>query len=247
MSGQNLVRKGAPTVAGCLLIWLFAFLTFGAMGDDTSVTETNAPTLRSLKTDFGIWTGDFNGMLERRMVRVAVPYSRTLFYHDGGRERGLTAEAVRKFEEFINKKYRAKLKKRPITVVLIPTTRDRLIPMLLEGRADIAAGNITITDSRSEKVDFSVPVGKPFSEIIITGPGAPTLASLDDLAGKEVFVRPSTSYFESLTTLNARFRAEGKPEMTLTLLPDPIEDEDKLDMVNAGLLSISWALSIPPE
>lgn len=124
-------------------------------------------------------------------------------------------------------------------MVLIPTTRDRLIPMLLEGRADLAAGNITITDSRSTKVDFSVPVGKPFSEIVITGPSAPALASLDDLAGKEVFVRPSTSYFESLTTLNARFRAEGKPEMTLTLLPDPIEDEDKLDMVNAGLLSIS--------
>jgi membrane-bound lytic murein transglycosylase MltF len=209
------------------------------VADDISVAGTDAPEVRSLKTDFGIWTGDFSGMLERRIVRVAVPYSRTLFYHDGGHERGLTAGAVRKFEDFLNKKYRTQLKRRPITVVLIPTTRDRLIPMLFAGRADIAAGNITITDSRSEKVDFSVPVGKPFSEIIITGPGAPVLASLDDLAGKEVFVRPSTSYFESLTTLNARFRAEGKPEMTLTLLPDPIEDEDKLDMVNAGLLSIS--------
>ena len=239
MSGQILTHKVAPTHTGWFLAGLFAILTSGAIADDGGGAGTDVPELRSLKTDFGIWTGDFNGMLERRMVRVAVPYSRTLFYHDGGHERGLTAEAVRKFEEFLNAKYRRTLKKRLITVVLIPTTRDRLIPMLLEGHADIAAGNITITDSRSKKVDFSVPVGKPFSEIIITGPGAPILASLDDLAGKEVFIRPSTSYFESLTTLNARFRAEGKPEMTLTLLPDPIEDEDKLDMVNAGLLSIS--------
>ena len=236
MTGHIRKYKGARALAGCLLAWLLAFLTFGAVADETSAAGTE---VRSLKTDFDIWTGDFSGMLERRMVRVAVPYSRTLFYHDGGRERGLTAEAVRKFEEFLNKKYKAVLKKRPITVVLVPTTRDRLIPMLLEGRVDLAAGNITITDSRRQKVDFSVPVGKPFSEIIVTGPGAPTLASLDDLAGKEVFIRPSTSYFESLTALNARFSAEGKPEMRLTLLPDPIEDEDKLDMVNAGLLGIS--------
>src|SRR5215510_10070542 len=168
MSGQILTHKGVQTLVGCLLACFFAF---GAAADDTDAAGTGATAVRGLKTDFGIWTGDFNGMLERRMVRVAVPYSRTLFYHDGGRERGLTAEAARKFEEFLNKKYRKALKKRPITVVLIPTTRDRLIPMLLEGRADIAAGNITITDSRSKKVDFSVPVGKPFSEIIITGPG----------------------------------------------------------------------------
>jgi len=43
------------------------------------------------------WTGDFDRMVERRMIRVLVPYSRTLYYNDKGRERGLTAEAVRDF------------------------------------------------------------------------------------------------------------------------------------------------------
>jgi len=201
--------------------------------------ETQAPDVRQLVGDFGAWSGDFDGMLERRLVRVAVPYGRTLFYHDRGRERGLTADSVRKFEEFLNTKYKRDLKRRPITVVLIPTTRDQLIPTLLDGRADIAAGNVTITEARQAKVDFSVPIAKPFSEIIVTGPGAPTLNTLDDLAGQEVFVRPATSYYESLIALNDRFQAAGKPPMILTLLPDPIEDEDKLDMINAGLLQIS--------
>jgi membrane-bound lytic murein transglycosylase MltF len=201
--------------------------------------DTEAPDARSLKVDRGAWSGDFDGMLERRLVRVAVPYGRTLFYHDRGRERGLTADAVRKFEEFLNKKHKKHLAKRPITVVIIPMTRDQLIPALLDGRADIAAGNITITEARSAQIDFSVPIAKPFSEIVVTGPGAPALSTLDDLAGQEVFVRPATSYYESLTALNARFQAAGKPPMTLTLLPDPIEDEDKLDMINAGLLGIS--------
>ena len=205
-----------------------------AQTDDAGATE-----VRSLGFNIKAWSGDFDGMLERRLVRIAVPYGRTLFYHDRGRERGLTADAARKFEEYLNNKYKKDLKKRPITVVLIPTTRDQLIPALLEGRADIAAGNITITEGRSAQVDFSAPIAKPFSEIIVTGPGAPPLSTLDDLAGQEVFVRPATSYYESLTALNERFQAAGKPPMTLTLLPDPIEDEDKLDMVNAGLLNIT--------
>src|SRR5262249_38046412 len=201
--------------------------------------QAGTSTLRQLGGAFESWSGDFDGMLERRLVRVAVPYGRTLYYHDAGRERGLTADAVRKFEEYLNSKYKKDLKKRLITVVLIPTTRDQLIPALLDGRADIAAGNVTITEARKAQVDFSVPIAKPFSEIVITGPGAPTLNTLDDLAGQEVFIRPATSYYESLTELNDRFKASGKPPMTLTLLPDPIEDEDKLDMINAGLLQIS--------
>jgi membrane-bound lytic murein transglycosylase MltF len=205
-----------------------------AQTDDAGAAEA-----RSLDFNNKAWSGDLDGMIERRLVRIAVPYGRTLFYHDRGRERGLTADAARKFEEYLNKKYTKDLKKRPITVLLIPTTRDQLIPALLEGRADVAAGNITITADRQAQIDFSVPIAKPFSEIIVTGPNAPALSTLDDLAGQEVFVRPATSYYESLTALNARFQAAGKPPMTLTVLPDPIEDEDKLDMINAGLLEIS--------
>jgi len=233
-------RASAKTLA--CVVSLAALLAVTGLAVMPARAQTDgAPSsdVRQLGSEFGTWSGDFDGMLERRLVRVAVPYGRTLFYHDRGRERGLTVDSVRKFEEFLNKKYKKDLKRRPITVVLIPTTRDQLIPALLDGRADIAAGNITITEARKAQVDFSVPVAKPFSEIIITGPGAPTLNTLDDLAGQEVFVRPATSYYESLTALNDRFKAAGKTPMTLTLLPDPIEDEDKLDMINAGLLQIS--------
>jgi membrane-bound lytic murein transglycosylase MltF len=201
--------------------------------------ETEPADARDLSVEIKPWTGDFDGMVERRIIRVAVPYSRSLFYHDRGRERGLTADLVRKFEELLNKKHKKDLDKRPITIVLFPTTRDQLIPALIEGRADIAAGNITITDKRRELVDFSEPLSKPFSEIIVTGPGGPALTSIDDLAGKEIFVRPATSYYESLTALNEQFAAAGKTPMILTALPDAIEDEDKLDMVNAGLLEIT--------
>src|SRR5262245_34110526 len=60
---------------------------------------------RQLQVTTKPWTGDFDGMLERRMIRVAAPYSRSLFYIDKGRERGIGAELVRDFEQWINKKY----------------------------------------------------------------------------------------------------------------------------------------------
>ena len=56
---------------------------------DASVEPASAP-VRQLAIAIKPWTGDFDRMIERRVIRVAVPYSRTLYYNDAGRERGLT-------------------------------------------------------------------------------------------------------------------------------------------------------------
>ena len=74
-------------------------------------------------------------MLERRVIRVLVPYSRTLYFNDKGRERGISADVVRDFERYINKKYQKQLGKRPITVVIFPTTRDKLLQQSPTGSA----------------------------------------------------------------------------------------------------------------
>ncbi|WP_321913336.1 transglycosylase SLT domain-containing protein [Paraburkholderia sp. J11-2] len=183
--------------------------------------------------------GDFDAMLDRRLIRVLVPYSRTLYFNELGHERGLTAGLMRDFEGYLNKKYQSSLGKRPLTLVIIPTTREQLIPGLLAGKGDIAAGNLTATQSRLKQVDFVAPRDRtPVRELVVTGPKSPALAKLDDLSGKTVHVRPSSSYFESLTALNARFKKEGKPPMKLVKLPDALEDEDAMEMLNVGLVQI---------
>jgi membrane-bound lytic murein transglycosylase MltF len=75
-------------------------------------------------------------------------------------------------------------------------------------------------------------------ELVVTGPKSPPLSTLDDLSGKQVYVRKSSSYYENLSALNERFRKRGKPPVNITLLPDALEDEDAMEMVNAGLLGI---------
>jgi membrane-bound lytic murein transglycosylase MltF len=121
--------------------------------------KTLAATPRQLSLENKPWEGDFDAMLERRMIRVLIPYSRTLYFNDKGRERGLTAENVRDFEHYLNKKYAKPLGKRPLTIYMIPTTRDQLIPELNAGLGDIAAGNLTVTDARLAQVDFAAPQG----------------------------------------------------------------------------------------
>ena len=91
------------------------------------------------------------------MIRVLIPYSRTLYYNDKGRERGIAVELVRDFERYLNKKHARKLQKRPITVIVIPVTRDVLIEDVAKGLGDIAAGNLTETGSRLKRVDFVAP------------------------------------------------------------------------------------------
>jgi membrane-bound lytic murein transglycosylase MltF len=209
---------------------------------NTILTVALAASVTGLNQDIGSRTGDFDAMLEARTVRVLVPYSRTLYFNDRGKQRGLTADTLRDFETFLNKKFY--VKNRPITVVALPSTRDRLLSGLAEGRGDIAAGNITITAARDKLVDFSQPLAEGVVEIVVTGPASPKLASLDDLGGQEVHVRSSSSYQASLVALNARLRAERKPEARIVSVPDTLEDEDLMDMVAAGLLKLivvdSW-------
>ncbi len=180
------------------------------------------------------WTGDLEGMVERHRIRALVPYSRTFYFLDGGTQRGLTYELLKAFEERLNADLG--LGTVDVEVVVIPVSRDRLIPGLIEGLGDIAAGNLTITPEREARVDFSRPILTDVSEILITGPAAPEMASLDDLSGARVHVRPSSSYYTSLLRLSAAFEAAGSAPIDLVPADEHLEDEDLLELVNAGLL-----------
>ena len=185
------------------------------------------------------WTGDLDGMIKRRMIRVLVPYSKTLYFVDRGTQRGLLYEMFRLFEDDFNKKL--KKKRIRVQVFFMPTGRDELIPSLLAGRGDIAAANLTITPERLKQVDFSNATRRDLSEIVVTGPGVDPIMSAHDLSGRQVYVRKSTSFFESLDQLNAELVKAGKAPVKVRPAPDDLETEDILEMVNAGLVDITIA------
>jgi membrane-bound lytic murein transglycosylase MltF len=180
------------------------------------------------------WTGDLDGMVKRRFIRVLVPYSKTFYFNDRGKEQGLAYETFRIFEEDLNK--RLKNKNVRVYVMFLPVSRDKFIPYLKEGKGDIAAGNLTITPHRLKEVDFSKPTYRDVSEVVVTGPASKPISSKEDLSGQEVYVRKSSSYYESLEALNADFAGRKKALVRIRLAPESLEDEDLLEMVNAGLV-----------
>ena len=236
-----------PPLFGCIAqaaVWLVFAMGVSAQTASTArAAEQPAKTVapgegaRQLTVANKPWTGDFDQMLERRMIRVYAPYSRSLYYVDKGRERGIAAELVRDFERWVNQKYAKQLGKRPLTVYIVAATRDTLGADLNGGLADIAVGYLSATEEHLKVADFVAPDEKLSDvEILVTGPTSPAIASIDDLSGKTVHVRKSSSYYESLTMLNDRLTKAGKQPVNLVLVPDALEDEDMLEMTNAGLL-----------
>ena len=183
------------------------------------------------------WQGDLDGMLGRRMIRVLVPYSRTLYFVDyGGRQRGMSYDFMRAFEVELNAhRPRGSL---PVQLVFMPVARERLLPLLMAGHGDVVAANLTVTPERARQINFIAPVASGVNEIIVTGPGAPPLNRLEDLAGKSVMVQPGSSYQASLTALNDQFRRRGLAAVVVRAAPAHFETEDLLEMANAGLAPI---------
>src|SRR6478672_6153243 len=183
------------------------------------------------------FTGDFDEMIKRRAIRVGVTFNRTHYFIDKGQERGITYESLKLFENDLN----ADLKTGNLRlhVVIVPIPRHELYPALVSGKVDMVAAMVTVTPERETLVSFSEPTRTNVSEIVVSGPGAPPIATVDDLAGQEVFVRKGSIYEESLGSLNVQLKARGKPAVVIDEAPDVLEDDDVLEMVNAGLVPIT--------
>ncbi len=181
-------------------------------------------------------TSDFNGMVKRRVIRALVPYNKTFYFLDGATQRGITYDLMKHFEKMVNEHLKTRNLK--LHILIVPTARDRLIPDLVRGRGDIAAGNLTITPERLQQVDFSDPFGKNIDEVVVTAPSVSGIQSLSDLSGRDIHVRRSSSYYQSLLRLNRHFESEGMKKVRISEVSDYLEDEDLLEMVNVDLLPI---------
>src|SRR5689334_24268141 len=182
------------------------------------------------------YRGDLDVLLRKGAVRVLTAYSKTDFFVDRGETGGVTCEYMRAFEAFLRKRQGGKGAK--VAVYFVPVSRDRLIPALLAGEGDLAAANLTVTPERRARVDFSEPYLEDVKEVVVTGPASPELAAVDDLAGREVWARRSSSYWASLQALDRRLAAAKREPLRLVEADEHLEDEDLLDMLNAGLIPL---------
>jgi membrane-bound lytic murein transglycosylase MltF len=183
------------------------------------------------------WFGDFDAMVERRIVRAVVPYGGYQFFYEDGQPRGATYELLQRLEQHLNAELkRGNLK---VYVVVVPLGRDELIPALLEGHADLIAGDLTITGERASRLAFTRPLLTDINEIVVTGPAAAPVDAMDDLAGRDIVVRASSSYFEHLQERVGDFRARGLEPPEIVPADEILEAEDLLEMLDTGMIGIT--------
>ena len=124
------------------LFLLIIFALSSLVGCDTRKSQT---TDENSQKEFGHlslnkqWKGDFDGMVERRLVRALVVYNKMQFFIDQGLSRGVSVEMLEAFKKTINAGNKNEALQ--IDLIFLPVYRDQLIPSLVEGKGDIAELN----------------------------------------------------------------------------------------------------------
>ncbi len=229
LGGKMTLRTLHLSFALVLSLILTVQETAGA--DEAQPKETARPAISQK------WTGDLDGMVNRRVIRVLTLYNKTMYFLDKDTQKGIVYDAMKAFEEDVNKT--RKTGNMRVHVVFIPVSYEELLTALAEGRGDIACANMTVTDVQKKLIDFTNPILKGVKEILISGPTSPAITSLQDLSGKDIFIHKTSSYYDSLMKLNEQFKLEGKTEVTIKHAPEELTDEDLLEMLNAGLIEFT--------
>ncbi|MFK5985038.1 MAG: lytic transglycosylase F [Pseudomonadota bacterium] len=215
-----------------IFIVLFSFLLItslnkGVIADSSKFVEN--PIDHIAKTDLS----DFKQMLKRRYIRALMVYSKTDFFLDNGRAKGIQVELLQQYEKFLNKGIKKEAEK--IHILYIPVMFSELIPALVSGKGDIAASLLTITAEREQKVSFATGGKMSISESLIRNKNAKAITKIEELSGKTLYVLRNSSYVEHLQQLNQDFKAKNIAPIKIEQGDKHLLSEDILELVNSGV------------
>ena len=145
-------------------------------GDTTDEYPINA-------YDNYIETGDLDAIKKHGKLRILVDVANTDSLH-----RSATLQDI----EIERAKHKARLLGLE-PVVLIAENFDQLIPLLREGKGDLIANNLVITDERRELIDFTIPTATT-REVLLSTVKTPDVKEGDKLAGKTLAITAGTVF-----------------------------------------------------
>lgn len=174
--------------------------------------------------------GDLEQIGERKVLRVLVTHSRSNYYLDRGQARGVAHDLAKAFGEDLA--HRFKLKPNRLQVVFVPTTHDRMLRWLAEGRGDIAIG--VLMDKRADVV-FSDPFIANGQWVYVGRSDQPPVNRLEDLQSREVAVRRSSAAYRELLAFNDWLDALDLTPMKIVAVDEHLDDEDVFELIDAGV------------
>ncbi len=180
---------------------------------------------RSLTSDSALkYSLDLDGIKEKKVIRMITRNNALTYYIYRGTPVGFEYEIMKKFADEEGLRLE----------VVLPPGHSELIPWLNDGRADVVAAAMTMTDERKKEAAFTVPYNYVREIVVVRGKDK-SIKSPADLRGKTVHVRKSSSFYESLMAL----KKKGL-DFEIVQLPEDMETEDILD----GLADGRWDISV---
>ncbi len=119
-----------------------------------------------------------------------------------------------------------------LTPVFISTKYfSNMLPLLEQGMGDIVVANLTITDSRKEQINFTIPVDHSTEQLVVSQTYNQIL-SIDKLNGLKIGVRENTSFWDTLSALK-----EQQPDIKIVKLDDNLSADDKFNHIISGKIN----------
>ena len=225
-----------------MMRWLWALLVFCSLpllAADLGSQPGDAPSRAAdVKPKLLPQPGDLEHILQKKELRALVVYERGFFFFDKGAQYGILVNQLQGFERWLNQTYLPK-EKLKLKIIYIPVRQDKLLDYLTEGRGDLVAANLTVTPTRREQVTFSQPLISPIEEWVVSQRELTGFNRITQLSGRRIWVRGSSSYYESLHQLNWLFRELGLPPVYIETVPEYLQDGDLLEMVAAGIIPLT--------
>lgn len=169
------------------------------------------------------FTDDLSGLKKRRRLRMITRNNAMTYFIHRGQQVGFEYELIKKFAS----EHDLRLE------IVIPDSHAALLPYLNDGKGDVVAAAMTITEKRQAQAAFTRPYNE-VEELVVVREDDHSISSLGDLAGRPVHVRESSSFYTTLTALK-----DSIDGLEITRVPDDIETEDILAGVESGTYDIT--------
>ncbi len=170
-----------------------------------------------------VFTDDLPGLKERRRLRMITRNNAMTYFIYRGQQIGFEYELMKRFASQHNLNLE----------IVIPNSHAELLSYLNEGKGDVVASAMTITEERQEQAAFTLPYNE-VSELVVVHADDDSIASLQDLAGWTIHVRASSSFYTTLMALQDSIKG-----LEIAIVPDDVETEDILAGVEEGIYDLT--------
>ena len=171
-----------------------------------------------------IHTDDFDAIKKRKTLRVITRNNAASYFLWRGELLGFEYELAKAF---------AKQHSLRLEIITAPS-HEAQIPMLLEGKGDIIASFMTVTEKR-KKQGISFSRHSHITSEIIVARADDTINNIESLAGRSVHVRKSSAYWGTLQALQKNY------SFKIYAVPETMETEEIIARVASGEFDLTLA------